>query len=256
MRDKLKDKDYFESFINNEYQSIEKRINKLKIGEIKEDRIQSVKKAMTYSYLQIIGAKYSLGIRSFEEMKNDLCNGIQLLNECMVNNNGKFYNPKKNEYLDQYYLHIYQEILQYLSLAYLLDIPETNFKVLINIIDRDKINNDLYEFFIKSRFPDFEQKRIEHYNPEKSVVVPVYNKLDKAAKESNKDVSSKLVNQFLEKDYYHKDMNSYNSHKSKANIYSGYWSFEAAAVVKILSLDDSSFANNQYYPKDLVHFNN
>lgn len=253
MRDKLKDKDYFKSFIDNEYQSIEKRINKFKIGEIKEDRILSVKKAMTYSYLQIIGAKYSIGVTSFEELKNDICNGIQLLNEAIVDNNGKIH-AGNNIFLDQYYVHIHQEILQYLSLAYLLDIPEIDFKVLVNIIDRDNISDDLYEFIIKARFPNREQKRAEKYDKDKSVILKVYDKLRKATKLLDKDEASKLVKQFLEKSYYHKDMNSYNSHKSKANIYSGYWSFEAAAVVKILNLDDSSFANNQYYPIDLVHF--
>ncbi|AUS05351.1 PoNe immunity protein domain-containing protein [Pseudotamlana carrageenivorans] len=62
-----------------------------------------------------------------------------------------------------------------------------------------------------------------------------------------------MIKQFLEKDFYHKHMNLYDSHKSKWNIYCGYWSFEAAAVVKIMNLDDSSFIDNQYYPKDLVH---
>ncbi len=256
MRDTQKDKNYFEAFIDSEYSSIEKSLNMLNAGEIKEDRIQSVKKMTTYSYLQIIGAKYSLGLASFEEMKNDLCNGIQFLNESFIDNNGKIYDSKKKVYLDQYYVHIHQEILQYLSLAYLLDIPEADFKVLINIIDRDNISDDLYEFIIKARFPNREQKRPEEYDFEKSVILKVYDKLRNATIQSDKNEASKLVKQFLEKGFYHKNMNSYNSHKSRADIYSGYWSYEAAAVVKIMGLDDSSFINNQYYPKDLVHFNN
>jgi Domain of unknown function (DUF1911) len=35
--------------------------------------------------------------------------------------------------------------------------------------------------------------------------------------------------------------------------YSGYWCFEAAAVVKLLDIDDSSFRDNEYYPADLLH---
>jgi hypothetical protein len=34
--------------------------------------------------------------------------------------------------------------------------------------------------------------------------------------------------------------------------YSGYWCFEAAAVVKLLGIDDSSFRDNEYYPADLL----
>lgn len=75
----------------------------------------------------------------------------------------------------------------------------------------------------------------------------------KATEQRDKEESAILVKQFLEKDFYHKHMNLYNSHKSKANIYCGYWSFEAAAIAKIMGLDDTSFIDNQYYPKELVH---
>ncbi len=36
-------------------------------------------------------------------------------------------------------------------------------------------------------------------------------------------------------------------------LYSGYWCFEAAAVVKLLGIDDSLFRDNEYYPSDLAH---
>jgi hypothetical protein len=256
MRDTLKDENYFKAFIQTSYQIIAESTDRLKAGLIAADRIQSSTKAKTYSYLQIIGAKYSMGVTNIEEMQKDLCNGIQLLNECMVDNNGKFYVSKTKVYLDQYYTHIYEEILHYLALAYLLDISKADFKVLINIIDRDKINNDLYEFIIKASFPNREQERTEEFDPEKSVVLIQYDKLDKATKETDKKESSKLVKQFLKKGFYHKHMNAYNSHNNKGAIYSGYWSYEAVTVVKILGLDDSSFATNKYYPKDLIHFNN
>jgi hypothetical protein len=43
-------------------------------------------------------------------------------------------------------------------------------------------------------------------------------------------------------------------HKSQWNIHSGYWSFESGALVKILGLDDSSLKDTQYYPYDMVHW--
>jgi hypothetical protein len=33
----------------------------------------------------------------------------------------------------------------------------------------------------------------------------------------------------------------------------GYWAFEAAAVVKMLQIPDSTLLDNPYYPRDLVH---
>lgn len=37
-------------------------------------------------------------------------------------------------------------------------------------------------------------------------------------------------------------------------IYTGYWSFESAAMIKLLGVDDSAFKKKKYYPYDLVHY--
>ncbi|MFR3583138.1 MAG: PoNe immunity protein domain-containing protein [Coprococcus sp.] len=42
---------------------------------------------------------------------------------------------------------------------------------------------------------------------------------------------------------------------SKQNTYYGYWIYEAGAICKILRLDDEELKEQQYYPYDLVHFN-
>ena len=46
----------------------------------------------------------------------------------------------------------------------------------------------------------------------------------------------------------------YNSHLDleNQNSYVGYWSFEAAALVYLLDLDDSSLHKYLFYPKDIV----
>ena len=147
----------------------------------------------------------------------------------------------------------YAKMLQMLSLGYLLNISDQNFQILVDIIDRDNISDNLYEFIIKARFADRVQKRPEEYDTDQSVILKVYDKLRKATEQADKVEANKLVKQFLEKDFYHEHSNFYEFHKKKYNAYYGYWSFEAAAVVKIMGLDDSSFIDNQYYPKDLVH---
>ncbi len=47
-------------------------------------------------------------------------------------------------------------------------------------------------------------------------------------------------------------MNGKNAHKEPG--YVGYWSFETAAIVKILGLDDTSLKGNNHYPYDLAHY--
>jgi hypothetical protein len=47
----------------------------------------------------------------------------------------------------------------------------------------------------------------------------------------------------------------FESHqKSRGSNYLGYWSFEAAAITVILDIDDSSYRDLQFYPKDLVDY--
>ena len=81
-----------------------------------------------------------------------------------------------------------------------------------------------------------------------------FSDLRKAIKIENPLEQEKLISHFLKKNFYHKYAGWYNSHKGRHATYYGYWSFESAAIVAILDLDDSSFRDNQYYPKDLVDY--
>ena len=45
----------------------------------------------------------------------------------------------------------------------------------------------------------------------------------------------------------------YNNDQGGEGAYYGYWCFEAALVVRLLDIDDSSFRDNVYYPKDMVN---
>lgn len=54
--------------------------------------------------------------------------------------------------------------------------------------------------------------------------------------------------------FYNEDRSCYESHKSKQNIYYGYWSVEAGAFAKIFQIDDSDMKKVSYYPYDLVHY--
>ena len=64
---------------------------------------------------------------------------------------------------------------------------------------------------------------------------------------------SDLLEKYLKEDWYNKEYECYEAHKSSQNIYYGYWSFEAGAIAKILNLDDSNLKDMPYYPYDLVH---
>ncbi|CDG83168.1 PoNe immunity protein domain-containing protein [Janthinobacterium agaricidamnosum] len=63
-----------------------------------------------------------------------------------------------------------------------------------------------------------------------------------------------LMAEYLE-DWYEASRREpyYNAHTRDTSFW-GYWSWEAAAITYLLEIDDSSYANAQFYPKDLVDF--
>lgn len=250
MRDQLKNKEYFEKFFKIKFQLTELNNKALSDGKVHESKVDWAKYGNLGHYIESLITQYSLGY-NLTEIGNSIKKIIQLTPDLWIPTCTKVHDNKGLLY-DKYFIGPYERFLQILSLAYLLEIPIDDFQILVDIIDRDNISDNLYEFIIKARFPERIQKKPEIYETD-SATLKAYDKLRKATEQSDKVEASKLVELFLEKDFYHKHMNLYNSHNSKADIYCGYWSFESAAVVKIMGLDDSSFIDQQYYPKDLVH---
>lgn len=89
-------------------------------------------------------------------------------------------------------------------------------------------------------------------NGDKKLLFPKsFSTLQKVVFAENK---VELLKKYLSHDWYNRDCGCYEAHKSKQNIYYGYWSFEAGAISRILSLDDSSLKDVPYYPYDIVHY--
>jgi hypothetical protein len=249
MRDLLKDKAYFERFISENNSSNKEWLSKCNSGEVDTDRVNFVKRNISATVISIISAKYSSGYEA-SYLLEDFQRAAIIMNESWdgfwkIRYEGKEY--------DQYAASAYDEMICMLSLGYLLNVAIADFKLLVGIIDRDKVKDRLFEFIIKGKINDRPSIQEESYKDFFSIPYS-YEKLRNAVVQNNKTDAEKLVKSFLEKNWYkiHKDSGWYNSHKNKFNLYFGYWSFETAAVVKIMGLDDSAFRDNQYYPKDML----
>ncbi|MFH6985241.1 PoNe immunity protein domain-containing protein [Marinoscillum luteum] len=146
-------------------------------------------------------------------------------------------------------------MLWMLSLGYLLDVSNEEFKKLVEVIDQDKVKDKLYEFIISAKLEDRKFIEEESYR-DVFYIRDIFSKLRDATQVHDQMEAASLIKGFLNKDWYkgHKDAGWYNSHQSRYDTYSGYWCFEAAAVTCIMGLDDSSYRDQQYYPKDLVHY--
>ena len=253
MRMTKKDKAYFDSFIAIAEESYQKRLHKLASGTIKSDRIISVKNAMSWTNLTKLIAKYTRG-DAIQGLIDDYLVSVDLMSSSWIDNTLK---ESKNgiitEY-NQYPLSTYNEMLWMLSIGYLLNVNEEDYKKLVEIIDKDKVVDRLYEFIISAKIHGRESQGGESY--EKYLGIPEsYYVIRKAIVELGIS-SSTLIKEFLTSHWYdlHKNTGWYNSHEKNYMNFFGYWSFESAALTCIMGLDDRGYRDQQYYPKDLVDY--
>lgn len=219
-------------------------------GKVLPERMNLFKKGQLDFILNYTIASYTSG-SDITTLKKEYCNVLNYINEgwtmYIVN-----LTLDKSTY-NQYTLSGYDQMLWMLSLGYLLDIPDEDFKKLVEVIDRDSVKDLLFEFIIRAKLQDrqpiMEESYQEHFH-----IPNCYKKLRQVISETDNTKAEKSAKEFIANEWYknHKDAGWYNSHKSKHDTYFGYWSFETAAIVKIMGLDDSSFRDCQYYPKDLI----
>lgn len=145
----------------------------------------------------------------------------------------------------------YVQMVWMLSIGIMLNVEQKDFIRLVECVQNDNPNDYLIDFLICSRVEDWPlHNSFKFSKPYKALTAVI----DLA--KNDKKQALELLLSYLQKEWYkgHADTGWYDAHKSKWNIYTGYWSFESGALVKILGLDDSSLKKQQYYPYDLVHW--
>lgn len=229
IRDQLKNKNYFDMYIEEEADDVNWYNNKLSNHELNEDRVLSVKDAVISAKINIIIARYSRG-DNLETLKNDFLNIL-------------------TEYIElgkQGVTHSYTENIRFVSLAVLLKMPSDQVKEL-SVINLHQ--DSLMEFLL--------QGEITEIIKQKELRIKDYSSLYDLIFMTDKEEQEKQLLNFVNNIWYdtNEDTGWYNSHKNrKVNIYNGYWCFEAGAVAKILEIPDNELKENQYYPYDMVHF--
>ena len=230
MRDKIKDENYFRNFIKENEERVQRFKNKLETGQIREDRIDDIKEEIIQTRFKLLIARYSYG-SSVEEIKSFYLEIIEDIPSIL---------RKTTSQVD---------LLWYLSLGILLNVDNDRFKKLSDHIEKIGRKDSLLSFLIDYKL----NNQIERVDDDIVMKNP-YEKLKEIV--NNADKRESLLQKYIAKDWYkgHKIMAWYDNHKSTENLYFGYWSFEAGAIAKILKIDDSNLREMEYYPFDLVHF--
>lgn len=188
----------------------------------------------TFKYeMEDIRAKYSLGdeITTIEE---DFYNAINDLENTGTREVG------------------YLSLLWTISLGILLETDKKNIERLSKVVEKKEINDAVIDYLLYASDIGYEKITNNYFkeNP--------YAKTREIIKlaETDKKEASKRLQKYMEKEWFkgHYDYEWKNAHKEPG--YVGFWSFETAALAKILELDDSSLINNNHYPYDLAHYKN
>ena len=244
-RDKLSTKDNFLSLIKMQTGFIDEwknDIEKLKDSEKKGVQLYSLpnseviqngyKEILMYEYNNLL-ATYSAG-EDINKILPMYKNIISLMEVAWEKENG------------------YVLLLGIISMGVMLGVDNETFDKLIHIVKENNIKDSLIEYLIQYKEPNWVRETNHFYFniPYKKIqcILEIY--------QSNKEEAILRIKKYLTKEWYrgHSDCGWYNIHKINIYAYSGYWSFESGALVKILGLDDSSLKDCPYYPYDMVHW--
>lgn len=184
-------------------------------------------------YMENIRAKYSIG-ENINTIEEDFINSISDLEN--IGN-------KEVGYLN---------LLWMVSLGILLETDKKNIERLSKLIEKEDIKDSVIDYLLYASDIGWTKVTDIYYkeNP--------YSKTKEIIELAQKDKSesSKRMQKYMEKEWFkgHYDYEWKNAHKEPG--YVGFWSFETAALAKILELDDSSLKENNHYPYDLAHYKN
>ncbi|UED78813.1 DUF1911 domain-containing protein [Lysinibacillus sp. CD3-6] len=188
----------------------------------------------TFKYeMEDIRAKYSLG-EDISAIEKDFHNAIYDLEHTGTREVG------------------YLSILWTISLGILLETDKKNIERLSKVVEKKEISDLVIDFLLYASNIGHTKITNDYYK------VNPYAKTKEIIElaQTDKKEASKRLQTYMEKEWFkgHYDYDWKNAHKEPG--YVGFWSFETAALAKILELDDTSLINNNHYPYDLAHYKN
>ncbi|MFY0138482.1 PoNi-like cognate immunity protein, partial [Bacillus cereus] len=189
---------------------------------------------LNFNYeLEDINAKYSLG-EAIHTIEGDFDKALINLRHIGENEVG------------------YLNLIWMISLGILLETDKKNLVSLAKLVEKENMNDAVIDFLLCASDIGYTKMTNRYYkeNP--------YAKTREIIElaQTDKKEASKRLQTYMEKEWFkgHYDYEWKNAHKEPG--YVGYWSFETAAIVKILGLDDTSLKDNNDYPYDLAHYKN
>lgn len=216
MRDTRKNKEYFDEFIEYQYSRIDKKTKKLQ--EADDTKKQRILVSLIGFEVDLLKAEFSIGATS-DKIKKLLVEAIDVISE---------------------YKNItYEDLLNILSIAIIVNSKNDTLKLIEN--NRELISNDRLLNYLASYICGVEAIW------DKNIPLPEeFSYLDNVFDAYDKE---NALRAYLDEWYRnHSRYAWYDSHLGSSDTYCGYWSFESAAIAKILRLREDVLKESVYYP--------
>jgi hypothetical protein len=240
-REPLRDDAYWQQWIDDCVNAVRERHDKLKVTPFPEKwKKNSITQNLYYDCKRLITLKYSSGI-PVEEIKDDYPQLIEAW--AAYNQNISSGDNKKHLLLTN----DYYRVLTLISWGIIFNAPDDLFRSIANHIHSNG-DDALIETLLATR--------LTGRNATDKLIYPKPFELLHKATQSKGEQQIALIKDYLTNWYMNmKDFINYDAHKAKGEGgFEGYWSYETAAVVALYNIDDSSFRDIDFYPKDMADF--
>ncbi|MFW0716001.1 PoNe immunity protein domain-containing protein [Pedobacter sp. N23S346] len=233
-REPLMSEEHFEGWITSRTDHIKEYLDEI-------DDFKNISSAYYTIYLDckdLINSKYSAGYL-VEQMRDDVQHALNWLirNKEHPDNSGIFFDV----------LDFYVDYLQLYALGVIFNIEKQILQKLLTLIGHDG-EDALLDKLALSVLPDRKQgNTLQHPKAYQSLFDAI---------NATKEEQSKLMQKFL-KGWY-KSMRKCSWHDRHLGqgkyAFTGYWCWEAAMATILYEIDDSSYRDMPFYPKDMVEY--
>jgi len=234
-RETFKEQSYFDGKAQSRQEWIEKFEAAIADPETTPEHRRRLLDTVFRKRLELLITRYSQG-ETISALAQDF---PKIISALAAYHSVEEHTPLKFEEIDAYVI-----ALWLVALAILLDVDDSHFNALLHEVNNER-RDALFDRLVAQRLLGRPQALTLMYpNPYQ----PLLEALDGRGEQQ-----ASLINKFL-KNYYKGMKRTYwhDSHLGEDAGFFGYWCFELAAFVKMLKIDDSAFADNIFYPRDLV----
>lgn len=229
MRDTLKDEPYFRAYLSSETARAQRLRARLSSGEVRPDRVFPLERRLHGVEFSLFLAAYSLG----EDLRVLRPRFLALLQDFP-----RFWTGTSS----------YMNLLWMMSIAVMLEVPPAQFAPLAALLDQYDRHDALLDFLAAGA-----QNLPAPAGLPFTCPVP-YAFLGRVLEHPRQGAA--LLREYLTRHWYegHRQFGLCDVHLSAEPLYTGYWSFESGALVKLLGIDGAPLRDLPYYPWDLARF--